>query len=232
MNVVPFSEGRSIRFTPSADVAAGEIIDLGGLVGYVSSPAAANIEASLQVDGEVTVIKSGSSGPVFSVGELVYYDRTNKLAKKGGTNQVLIGVCTKAAETTDTSVRVLLGNATMVPGWFDKVFEDLSLAGGSKTLDNEDCGKVMNVTVGHATNVITLPATVNGFEYVIRSAYSGGLAIQVSPNAADRIEGADLTLADDVDRKLAAGAAKQGDYLHILGTPNGWSIRAYRGSWT
>ena len=61
----------------------------------------------------------------------------------------------------------------------------------------------MNVTVGHATNVVTLPATAAGLQYVIRCGASGQ-RVAVSPAAADKIMGADLAGVDDKDRILAA----------------------------
>jgi hypothetical protein len=65
----------------------------------------------------------------------------------------------------------------------------------------QDVGNVMNVTVGHATNVVTLPATAAGLQFVIRCGTSGE-RIAVSPEAADKIMGADLGGVDDKDRMI------------------------------
>jgi hypothetical protein len=160
----------------------------------------------------------------------VYWDTDAQQASP--TAGVLMGVALAAAAKTDATVRVRLSPRALPPAMVNKVLEGVTLASASKTLDAQDVGKVMNVTVGHATNVVTLPATAAGLQFVVRCGASGE-RVAVSPNASDKIMGADLAGTDDKDRILAAADSVAGDYLHLAADGvNGWFVVAERGKWT
>lgn len=100
-----------------------------------------------------------------------------------------------------------------------------------KALDAEDSGK--GFWVDTDAKVITLPA-VEGMRG-IRLMNGGGfgmVAVTVSPNAADMIEGPDITASDDKDIVNTKATAQRGDYIDIAqGDANGWVITAKRGIW-
>ena len=97
-----------------------------------------------------------------------------------------------------------------------------------KTLDAEDVGKIMNVTVTSKT--VTLPATAIGLRYAIRCG-TAGIALAVSPNASDKIMGPDLAGDNNKDRLLATGAL--GDYIVLVADGvDGWYVHHERGTWT
>ena len=229
-------DGDSLQYTPAADTVAGTLVDLGGFYGVTVAPIKAGVTGAVATSGQFIVAKSGSSGPIFSVGEIVYFNRTSQLATKGGLDCIPIGPCTVAAATGDTTVRCLL-IAQLHPVMYGKIFKDVSLAGGSYTVVEPDGGQVLNVTVGHASNVITLPAAASaasqGWDIVVRLAFAGGaLAVIIQPVALDLISIGGVLGVDNKQLIMAAGSAKVGDYVRLSATVNGWCATAFQGSWT
>lgn len=225
-------EGNLLDYTPAAAVAAGDVVVLDDLIGIAKTPIEAAKPGALAVTGVFDVEKDddASTGTVFLADQPVYWDTDAQQASP--TAGVLMGVALAAAAKTDSTVRVRLSQNAVPPALVNKVLESVTLASASKTLDAQDVGKVMNVTVGHATNVVTLPATAAGLQYVIRCGASGQ-RVAVSPAAADKIMGADLAGVDDKDRILAAADSVAGDYLHLVADGvNGWFVVAERGKWT
>jgi predicted RecA/RadA family phage recombinase len=225
-------EGNQIDYTPEADVAAGAVVVLNDLIGIAKTPIAANKLGALAVGGVFDVAKDNdaTTGTVFLKDQPVYWDTDAQQASP--TAGVLMGTSLAGAAKTDATVRVRLCGCCPPPAIVNKVLESVTLASGSKTLDAQDVGKVINVTVGHATNVVTLPATAAGLQYVVRCGASAQ-RVAVSPNAADKIMGADLAGADNKDRILAAADSVAGDYLHLVADGvDGWFVVAERGKWT
>jgi len=235
VNAIFVREGQTINYTPATAVLAGAIVLLGDLIGVAKMPIAAGAVGALCLSGQFKVIKDGTTGPVFAVGDAVHWDSVNGLAVRGGlagSGIVYLGMCVAAAGTDEALVEVELAPAQMPAAFQGKSWEDVSISGGSKTLDAEDVGKVINITAGHASNVVTLPATAIGLNFIIRAGVSAG-RIAVSPQAADKIMGADLAGTDNKDRILTGATGLMGDYVSLRaeGT-NGYYIDAERGIWT
>lgn len=108
MNAVKISYGDSIIYTPSTDVAAGDVVVQGDLVGIALQPIPANVLGSLAVAGVFDVVKA--SATEFAAGALVYWDATNKLAVTSGGEGAnkLMGKAVAAAGDGATTVRVRL----------------------------------------------------------------------------------------------------------------------------
>lgn len=225
-------EGEALDYTPAAAVVAGDVIQIGHLIGIAKRAIAASAIGALAVSGVFSLLKSGSAGPVFSKDDSVFWDPVNLLASRGGAGHWYIGTCTEAAATGDTRVKARLAPFQLPACMQGKVFEDVSLASGSKTLDIEDIGKVMVITAGHATNVVTLPATAAGQEFVVMAGVSGG-RVALSPAAADKVFGPDIAGVDNKDRILTGATGLVGDYCCLeADAVNGFAIRAQRGIWT
>jgi len=101
-------DGASIDYTPTADVAAGEVVVQSELVGVAKTPIAANTLGALAVSGVFDFAKEAGGGVTFAVGDPVYWDDTNNVAvaTDGGGANKLIGRCVKAAADADSTVRV------------------------------------------------------------------------------------------------------------------------------
>jgi hypothetical protein len=105
------------------------------------------------------------------------------------------------------------------------------LKSANYTLDAEDAGKF--IWVDTDATVLTLPAVggIASFRIGNIAAYGvSGLAI--SPNAADMIEGPDITAADNKDIINTKATAARGDWVQVNdGDANGWSISQMVGTW-
>jgi len=105
------------------------------------------------------------------------------------------------------------------------------LTAATKTVDVQDNAKVFLCTV---TTVITLPsvgATYGPFIFMNYAA-DGVAQISVSPAAADKIYGPDITATDDKDIYNTLATAKKGDYIIVdYCDATGWKIIEYVGTW-
>jgi predicted RecA/RadA family phage recombinase len=104
-------DGDAIDYTPGADVAAGQVVVLSDLIGIAKTAISANVLGALAVEGVFDVAKEGGAAVTFGVGDLAYWDDTNKFAvtTDGGGANKLLGKVVKAAADADTLVRVRIG---------------------------------------------------------------------------------------------------------------------------
>lgn len=100
--------GEYIDYTPSADVAAGDVVVQGNLVGIATRAISSGNLGALAVSGVYDVTKE--SATTFSAGDYVYWDATNSVAvtTDGGGSNKLMGKATADAASGDTTVRVRL----------------------------------------------------------------------------------------------------------------------------
>lgn len=100
-----------------------------------------------------------------------------------------------------------------------------------KTLDIEDNGKVFFVTVD--AKIITLPATATPVNAkIVNMGAFGAVAVNLSPQAADKIQGPDLPGTDNKDLINTKATAKRGDYAVLTtGDANGPVVAELRGIW-
>ena len=97
-----FQVGNIIDYTPGADVAAGEVVVQGELVGVARQVILANALGALAISGVFKFAKDNATA--FAVGVLVYWDVADNEATEDadtGTNK-LIGKTVLAAADTDT----------------------------------------------------------------------------------------------------------------------------------
>jgi len=100
-----------------------------------------------------------------------------------------------------------------------------------KTLDAQDSAKVFFVDTDAKT--ITLPAVegMSGIRIVNAGAY-GTVAVTLSPNANDMVEGPDVTGADNKDLVNTKATACRGDYIDLdYSDANGWVVTGMKGTW-
>lgn len=102
----------------------------------------------------------------------------------------------------------------------------------NKTLDAEDTGKLFWVDTDAVT--VTLPAIADGLGgvQIVNGGAFGAVAVTLSPAAADKIHGPDITAADDKDLINTKATAKRGDYAVLdLGDADGYVVAELRGTW-
>jgi len=110
-----------------------------------------------------------------------------------------------------------------------KLLETLSAS--TKTLDAQDTGKTIFVTVD---SVVTLPATataLDGVSLVCMGPF-GTVQISASPNASDKIMGPDLAGTDDKDLINTKATARRGDFVTLrAGHTDGYTVVGIKGTW-
>lgn len=120
-----------------------------------------------------------------------------------------------------------------------RMAEDVS---ENKTLAIEHQGIVQNVTVDGLN--ITLPATVVGYNFVVRnggvkatsgptrSGADGSAIVKITPNASDLIAGLELTASDADSINNTKATSKVGDEISLVGNgTTGWNVVAAKGIW-
>ncbi|NLX60656.1 MAG: DUF2190 family protein [Phycisphaerae bacterium] len=103
-------DGRSIDYTPSAAVTAGDVVVQADLIGVAKLDIAANALGALAVTGVFDFPKATGAGSGIAVGAKVYWKADPGAAQaddEAGANK-LIGKTIKAAADADATVRVRL----------------------------------------------------------------------------------------------------------------------------
>ena len=103
-------EGASIDYTPVADVAAGDVVVQGDLVGIAKLDIPANTLGALAVEGVFDVPKATGASTAIAAGKTVYWDVADVQAKEDsetGANE-LMGKTVLATTDNDPLVRVRL----------------------------------------------------------------------------------------------------------------------------
>lgn len=188
-----------------------------------SAGAAAAINVRVIESGKAQLSVSGAT--ITDVGQPVYAtdDDTFVFLPTGG---VFIGFVDRFVSS---GVAVVDFNA---PKYKDPygggVYESIAV---DKTLDIEDNGKTFFVTAD--AKVITLPvvATPVNCKIVNMGAY-GTIAVNISPAAADKIQGPDLPGTDNKDLINTKATAQRGDFAKLeTGDANGALVTELRGTW-
>lgn len=133
-------EGLRIDYTPGSAVVAGQVVVQGDLIGVSPEPIAANALGALIIEG---VFEFAKASGTIAVGVLLYWDDSaGQVTATPGAHK-LIGPCTKAALTGDTTVEVALDP----PGPYS-AFGYTTGAGGAET---QSSSKATGVTISPAT---------------------------------------------------------------------------------
>lgn len=99
-------EGAAIDYTPGADVAAGDVVVQGDLVGIARFDIKSGLLGALAVAGVFDFAKA--TNVAYTVGTILYWDDTNNIVTTTATGNKQIGKVVRAAATTDPTVRVRL----------------------------------------------------------------------------------------------------------------------------
>jgi len=99
-------EGASIDYTPGADVAAGDVVVQGDLVGVAKLDITAGKLGALAVEGVFDFAKATGVGTTLAAGTTVYWDDAANVATATAAGNKQIGKVVKAAAAADATVRV------------------------------------------------------------------------------------------------------------------------------
>ncbi len=103
--------GKTLTLTAPYAVSSGGGALVGSIFGVAAGDVASGAEGEFQVEGVFDLDRTTGAGTAWSVGDLVYWDNTNKKTTKTATGNKLIGVAAKAAADGDATGRVRLNGA-------------------------------------------------------------------------------------------------------------------------
>ena len=101
----------------------------------------------------------------------------------------------------------------------------------NKTLDIEDNGKLFWVDTDAV--IITLPAVATPLNCsIVNGGANTTVAVNISPNASDKVQGPDLPGTDNKDLINTKATARRGDFARLTtGDANGAVVEQLRGIW-
>ena len=217
-------------------VAAGDVVSIDGRAGVAIAAIAAAGTGKVYTDGIFSV---ASVELLMSRGQVVGFDNngtvyggstTGAATPKLASANTIIGtvITDKVAALNAVEVDLNEYPADLLPVLFGLTYEAVS---DNLTLDIQDVGKLLLVDTD--AKAITLPAIAAGLKYVIMNALGDGQTIiTISPNANDKIMGADLAGVNDKDRINTKATAKAGDHIILeYGSADGWLVTRERGTW-
>ena len=105
MKAVFVQRGESVDFTPSRDVAAGEVLVFGGLPGVVKTATKAGSLGALALAGVYDVEKDGLA---VAAGDRLFWDGTRKLATPAAADGVFLGLAAASSPASAPRARVIL----------------------------------------------------------------------------------------------------------------------------
>lgn len=205
-------------------VAGNRFVGFAEAIADNSNGAAADINVRVVESGKAQLSVSGAV--ITDVGQPVYAtdDDTFSLSPVGG---VFVGFVHRFVSS---GIVIVSFNA---PAFRDPwgAYTVREAIASNKTLDIEDNGKLFVITADAV--IITMPAVATPVNCVISNggAY-GAQAINVSPNASDKIQGPDLPGTDNKDLINTKATARRGDFVRLItGDANGPIVSELRGTW-
>jgi len=103
---------RSVDYTPSSAVSAGDVVVQSHMVGVAENDIAASEKGALQLDAVIKAPKTTGTSTAIAAGDIVYWDETNKvMTESAGAGNVCAGIAVEAATDAAAWVYVLLGVA-------------------------------------------------------------------------------------------------------------------------
>lgn len=103
------SNGHTVTVAAPYALTSGAGALVGSMFGVAMSDAANGATVVLQMTGEVVLAKA--TGAAWTVGAKLYWSDSNKNVTTTATSNTLIGVCTLAAASGDTTGRVRLNGS-------------------------------------------------------------------------------------------------------------------------
>lgn len=107
----------AIDYTPASNVAAGDIVVVGNLVGVAPVAIAAGTLGAVETCGTFRV--ATESATTFAIGDPVYFNATSKVATATGTDALIgfaVAVCGSGALTVDVYITPTVGEGAASSG--------------------------------------------------------------------------------------------------------------------
>lgn len=99
--------GDYIDYTAATDVAAGDVLVIGTIVGVANRPIPSGRTGAIAIEGVFEFAKAASTA--IAAGAVVYWDAANSVVTTTSSENTALGKAVAAAAADDTLVRVKLG---------------------------------------------------------------------------------------------------------------------------
>jgi predicted RecA/RadA family phage recombinase len=205
-------EGDAVDYTPGTDVAAGDVVVQGDLVGVTPRPIPANTAGGLVVEGVFDFPKATGGGSAIAAGTVVYWDATNKVATATSTGNKQLGRTVLAAADADTTVRVRLDGITVAT---NPLSANIADPGNAAAIPVTASGHVDIVTTAAQTRTLAAPSFA-GQQLLISMKTDGGDCVITCATTVNQTGNNTITLNDAGDAVLLVGK--------VNGTNNRWSV--------
>jgi len=184
-------DGRVVDYTPSAAVAAGDVVLQGAMIGIAPEPIAAGVKGALAVSGIAQFVKgTGDSG--LTVGAKAYWNDATKVATSTvGSNCYLGKVVT--GTTSEVVVRINMAgvaNGAGSLGWGHTPSATVAASGTGSGDSPVTTGFTM-VSAADNTKAVTLPTAAAGLVCIIKN--NAAADLKVFPATNDKINGGTAT---------------------------------------
>lgn len=180
---------QTIDYTPSVDVAAGDVVVQGDLVGIAKTAIAAGKKGALSVSGCFEFPKAASDGGM-AVGTLAYWDADNSVATGTATGNKYLGKVEATAATAATSVKVQVESVANATGsGFGGIPAAAVAAAGANQGNAAALSLGLNkVTAADNTKGVKLPTAEAGKAVFVVNTVADK-TLPVYPNTDDKING-------------------------------------------
>jgi len=229
--------GENIDHTPAADVAAGNIIQVGNLSAFSSHDIATGALGAVAVSG---VIRAPYVGGAADVGDNVWWDANGTpyggdadgaMTTNGAAGDWWVGTLVAPAAATDATCDIALNvENPNLPAWQGKTH--IAVDDNTTLTAADHSGSVVHVTAADKT--ITLPTGVAGMDFIVQNDVAdAGSELVVDLDGNEIIEGGNLSVAATKTANLTKATSKRGDYLHLVCNVDAtsWRCVARRGIW-
>jgi len=195
-------EGRTIDYTPGADVTGGDVVVQNNMIGVASRDIAANALGALAVEGVVRLPKAAATA--INAGVQTYWDADGDpnggeagsgCATTTSTGNVYAGLAVKDAASDDTTVDVKLMTAAYLDNPFSAGIADPGDAGAIPVTQS---GHVSLVTAAAETRTLADP-TFAGQVLALAFKTDGGDCVVTAANGVNQTGNNTLTFADAGD---------------------------------
>jgi predicted RecA/RadA family phage recombinase len=203
-------DDEAIDYTPSSDVAAGQVVVIGDIVGVAKLDIAANRLGALHVEGIFDFPKATGGGSAIANGTTVYWDAVNSVATATSTGNKMLGKVVRASADADATVRVrLYGQAASSTNPLSAGIAD---PGASGAIPVTASGHCEIVTAAAETRTLAAP-TFNGQQLLLSMKTDGGDCVITCATTVNQTGNNTITLND------------AGDALLLVAKQNGTNLR-------
>jgi len=197
-------DDETIDYTPSADVAPGQVVVQGDLIGVAKRLIAANTLGALAVEGVFDFPKATGGGSAVTVGTTLYWDTANAVATATSVGNKQLGKAVAAAGDSDATVRVRLDGIASVAS--NPVVANIADPGSAGAIPVTASGHCDIVTAAAETRTLAAPS-FEGQELLLAMKTDGGNCVITCATTVNQTGNNTITMDDAGDAVLLVAKA-------------------------